>query len=193
MIVLDNAIVSDEVADTHFLCNLNQCKGQCCVKGDRGAPLENKEIFQLHKIFPKMTPFLTPIGISTIKDKGIYIKHSDGVMTTPLIDNQECAYSVTDARGRVQCAFEKAYKKGVCDFQKPTSCHLYPIRVTSYQGYYAVNYHQAKICHSGCNLGQQFKIHLYRFAKKGLIRKFGESWYKALVKEIEKRETARKD
>jgi len=180
MIPIGNTIVSDEVIKEKFVCDLSKCKGACCVEGESGAPLEEEELEILEKIYDDVKPYLTKEGITAIEKKGYYHKDSDGDWVTPLVKAKgACAYTIFE-NGIAQCGIEKAYREGKIDFQKPVSCHLYPVRITKYKDYDAVNYHEWEICAPACKLGKQLKVPVYVFLKDSLVRKYGISWYEEL-------------
>ena len=165
MIVIGKTAVSDEIADNFFLCDLNKCKGGCCVEGDLGAPLENDELPVLEEIYEQVKPYLSAESISAIEAQGKYIFDEDGEYSTPTINGKECAYSIYDERGILKCGIEKAYEDGKSKFKKPLSCHLYPIRVTKYDSFHALNYDRWEICLPACELGRKNKLPLYKFFK----------------------------
>ncbi len=177
MIELGKTIISQDLLEKDFVCNLSACKGACCVEGDAGAPLEKEEVEILAEIYPKVKPFMRPEGIEAIEKQGTAIKDWDGEMVTPLVNGKECAYVIFDEKGITKCGIEKAYENGVVDFKKPISCHLYPIRITYYRDFDALNYHKWDICSPACTLGAELKVPVYRFLKDALIRKYGEDWY----------------
>ena len=186
MISIKNTLISDEIADTHFVCDLIKCKGACCVEGELGAPLEDDELTLLEKAYPKVKPYLTKEGIRAIEKNGKYIFDSDGEYSTPTIAGKECAYATYDEKGILKCGIEQAWQADKTSFRKPISCHLYPVRIKKYKKYDAVNYHHWHICSPACRLGEDLKIPLYKFLKEALIRKYGEKWYEELVAAIEK-------
>ena len=185
MILIENTVISDDVADKFFVCHLEKCKGACCVEGDLGAPLEAEELPILDEIFPKVKPYLTPEGIRVIEEKGAYEQDWEGDYVTPTINGRECAYALYDERGMLKCGIEQAYNDGVVDFKKPISCHLYPIRVTKYESYHALNYDRWHICSPACALGRELGVPVYKFLKAPLTRAYGEKWYAELEREIE--------
>jgi len=185
MIVIGKTVISDDIADNYFLCDLNKCKGGCCVEGDLGAPLEEDELPILDEIYEKIKPFLSEEGIKAIEEQGKYIFDDDKEYSTPTVNGKECAYAIYDERGILKCGIEKAYEKGETKFRKPISCHLYPIRATKYDNYYALNYDRWEICLPACELGRKTKLPLYKFLKDPLIKKFGREWYNKLCKTIE--------
>jgi len=182
MFQLGKTIVSEDIIEKDFVCNLSACKGACCVEGDAGAPLEEDEAKILREIYPKVKPFLREEGIKAIEKQGTYITTEEGELETPLIDGAECAYVFFDQKGTALCAIEEAYNKGIVNWKKPISCHLYPIRVKEYSEFSAINYNKWHICDDACTLGKELQVPVYKFVKEALIRKFGEDWYMELEK-----------
>lgn len=180
MFQLGKTIVSEEIIENHFVCNLNACKGACCVDGNAGAPLEEQETEILVDIYEDVKPFLGPKGIAAIEEQGAFVKGEDGEWETTLIDNKECAYVVFSENNTAKCGIEEAYNQGAINWKKPVSCHLYPVRVHEYTELTAVNYHKWQICDSACTLGKELRLPIYKFVKEALIRKFGEAWYEEL-------------
>lgn len=180
MFQIDDTLISEEIISEEFVCNISKCKGQCCVSGSAGAPLEKEETKILEKLYSKISPFLSKKGRMAIKEQGNYVKGFDGDLETPLIENKECAYTVFDKSGVAQCGIEKAYNSGAIKWNKPISCHLYPIRVNKYPTFTAVNYHEWSVCDSACSLGAELKVPVYKFVKNALVRKFGKKWFKKL-------------
>ncbi len=185
MIVIGKTVISDDIADNYFLCDLNKCKGGCCVEGDLGAPLQLDELPVFEEIYEQVKPFLSAGSIKAIEEQGKYVYDEDREYSTPTINGNECAYGVYDEKGILKCGIEMAYEAGKTSFRKPISCHMYPIRVTKYDNYHALNYDRWEICMPACELGRRTKLPLYKFLKEPLIRKFGESWYKKLCNTIE--------
>lgn len=182
MFQLGKTIVSEDVIEKDFVCNLNACKGECCISGEAGAPLEKGEVEILKEIYIDVKPFLRPEGIAAIEKQGTHITTSKGDLETPLVDGAECAYVTFTDKGIASCGIEDAYNAGKVNFRKPISCHLYPVRVKSYSEFAAVNYHKWPICDDACDLGKELQVPVYKFVKDALIRKFGESWYSELEK-----------
>ena len=182
MFQLGKTIVSEDIIEKDFMCNLSACKGVCCVGGDAGAPLEEEEVKILQKIYPNIKPFLRPEGIKVIEEQGVFVTLEDGELETPLVNNANCAYVNFDNRGVAICGIEDAYNQGEISWEKPVSCHLYPVRVKDYSEFSAVNYHKWEICDDACTLGKELQIPIYKFVKEALIRKFGEDWYMELEK-----------
>jgi hypothetical protein len=182
MVKVGDVLVSDDIREKEFVCNLERCKGACCVEGDYGAPLEGNELDILKRIYPKIKPYLTKEGIKAIEEQGTHVIDPDGDYSTPTIGGRECAYARYDEKGILKCGIEEAYKDGKIKYQKPISCHLYPIRITKKKEFEAVNYHKWHICSPACALGKELQVPLYKFLKDPLIRKYGEDWYNELVK-----------
>ena len=186
MFQLDKTIISEEIIEKDFVCNLSACKGACCVDGEAGAPLEEDELKILLDIYPKVKPFLTKEGIEAIEDQGLFIT-TNGEYETPLIPSDDsCVYINYDEKGIAQCGIEEAYNQGEISWKKPISCHLYPVRVQDYSEFSAVNYHKWEICDDACTLGKELQVPVYKFVKQALVRKFGEDWYFELEKVAEK-------
>ena len=185
MIQIDDKLISEDLFSEEFVCNLAKCKGICCVDGDAGAPLDEDETKILDEIYPKIKSYLRPEGIQAIKEQGTYTLDFEGDLVTPLVNNAECAYVIFDEKGYTKCAIEKAYEDGVIDWQKPISCHLYPIRITEYSNFSAINYHEWDICSDACTLGKELGVKVYQFLKKPLIRKYGEEFYQTLSEAAE--------
>ena len=182
MFQLGKTIVSEDLIEKDFVCNLSQCKGECCISGEAGAPLNQEEAVILEEIYPKVKSFLREEGIKAIEEQGTSITSDFGELETPLVDGSECAYLVYDGNNLAMCGIEKAFNDGVTDWQKPISCHLYPVRVKDYSEFAAVNYHKWSICGDACSLGKELQIPVYKFVKQALIRKFGNDWYSELEK-----------
>jgi hypothetical protein len=180
VIAIGNTIVSTEVLEEHFVCDLEKCKGACCVAGDSGAPLDESELPELEKYYEVVKPYLQKEGIESIEKQGFYVIDSDNDWVTPLIHgHRECAYTIFE-NGIAKCSFEKAYFEGKIPFRKPVSCHLYPVRITKLKAYDAVNYDRWDVCAAACKLGKSLKVPVYKFLKDSLIRKYGEEWYEQL-------------
>ncbi|HZW63314.1 MAG TPA: DUF3109 family protein [Flavobacteriaceae bacterium] len=180
MFQLGKTLISEEIIEKDFVCNLTACKGACCVEGDAGAPLEQEETQILQKIYPLLKPYLRAEGLLAIEKQGVFITTEDGEYETPLVNNAECAYVFFNEQGTALCAIEQAYNEDVIAWKKPVSCHLYPIRVKQYSEFAAVNYDKWPICDPACSLGESLQVPVYKFVKEALIRKFGEDWYSEL-------------
>lgn len=179
MISIGDAIVSSEILEEAFVCDLSKCKGACCVGGDAGAPLEEEEASILEDIYEDVKPFLRKEGIESIEKNGKYVLDAQGELETPLVDGKECAYVIFE-EGITKCGIEKAREEGAVNFQKPISCHLYPIRIQKYSSFEAINYERWNICAPACDLGKSLKVPVYKFLEGPLIRKYGKEWYSEL-------------
>jgi len=181
MILLENTLVSEDVLDQNFICNLTACKGACCVEGDFGAPITEEEIAIIKKNLDSILPFLQKESIDEITKRGIWEKDIDGDLVTTCLPTGECNFSIRDKQdGILKCGIENAFLNGKSDIKKPLSCHLYPLRISKVGDYEAVNYHKWDICKPACELGKKEGVAVYKFLKEPLIRKFGEDWYKEL-------------
>jgi hypothetical protein len=179
MLQIGDTIISFDILDKFFCCDLSKCLGECCVQGDVGAPLQIDELIELENIFQIVKKYLDLRNVITLTTN-LYEEDIDGEFVTPLVEGQECAYIYYEDN-IAKCAIEKAYFKGEIAFRKPISCHLYPIRITKYPSYEAVNYHDWYICKDAKLLGKSEKIPIYKFLKEPLIRKYGNEWYEQLV------------
>ena len=180
MIQIKDQLVSLEVLQNGFVCNIGKCKGACCVEGDSCAPLEEDEAQLLEEELETIKPFLSAKGLGAISNQGPHMIDRDGDQVTPLIDGKECAYTVFTKSGTAQCGIELAWNQGQTTFRKPISCHLYPIRTKRYSTFEAVNYERWQICSDACALGEELKVPVFKFLKEPLIRKYGEEWFEAL-------------
>ena len=181
MIAIGQVLVSDEVIEAQFVCDLNACKGGCCVDGDCGAPLTKEETAIIADIFPKVRPYLSAEYVAEVERQGTHVMDDEFGYVTPTVGGGICTYAYTDDLGIVKCAIEKAWQDGKIEFQKPISCHLYPIRVIEQPGYEAVNYEpRKKLCRPACKLGRKLQVPVYKFLKEPIIRKWGAQFYEAL-------------
>ena len=179
MIAIDKTLISEDILEKKFVCDLNACKGQCCVDGDSGAPLEEEEVTLLAQLFDKIKPYIPAEGIDAIAEQGTSVIDSDGDFTTTLVAGAHCAYVYFEEE-IAKCAIEKAHQEGKIDFKKPISCHLYPIRITKTPYYDSLNYHRWEICKPACKCGAKADIPIYKFLRGPLTRKYGETWYNEL-------------
>ena len=183
MIIINQTSISDDLYLVRFCCHLQRCKGACCVAGDAGAPLEEEEISILEDELENIKPFMTEQGIKTIEEHGVFDYDIHGKFVTPLVNDGECAFANFED-GISYCSIEKAYYANKTHFLKPLSCHLYPVRITSYETFDAVNYKKWNICKPALKNGSQKGIPLYKFLKDALVRKYGQKWYSELENEI---------
>lgn len=181
MILIEEILVSEDLVDKHFACDLKACKGICCVEGDFGAPLEQDEVLILEKILKKVLPFVPEKSQKVIEKKG-FSKIGDEGPETTLMKNGACVFMGQDKEGISYCSIEKAYEAGAVEFRKPISCHLYPIRVTKNPktGFVALNYDRWDICKPATRNGKKIKLKIYEFNKEAIIRAYGEDVYEHL-------------
>ncbi|MDI9356357.1 MAG: DUF3109 family protein [Chitinophagaceae bacterium] len=184
MVVIDNTVVADEIVKEFFLCDIIKCKGACCVEGDAGAPLEPDEVTLLQKIIEDIKPFMDAEGLKTLEAQGFYTSES-GELATTLVNGRECTFAYRE-NNILKCSIEKAFTERKTSFRKPISCHLYPIRISSYKEYEFLNYSEWEICSPACDNGKILQIPLYIFLKPALVRKYGEEWYQKLEAIIQK-------
>jgi hypothetical protein len=192
LIVIDKILVSDDVVEKQFVCDLAKCKGGCCEEGDAGAPLDEDELDTVTEMYEKIKSYLPAASIAEIEKKGKYVYDKEFGWVTPTLprDREICVYGYRDKTGMIKCAFEQAYYDGVIPWKKPISCHLYPIIAIKgkHGDYEKVNYEpREKLCKPACSLGQQLKMPAYKFLKEPLIRKYGESFYDALERIAQKK------
>ncbi len=185
MIVIDNILVSEDVVDKRFVCDLNKCKGGCCEEGDAGAPVEEAEMQIIREVYDKVKHLLPADAIKEIDRTGLFAKDDEfGWVTNTIGSNKGiCVFAFHDEQRIIKCAFEQAYREGLISWKKPISCHLYPITAKKGKNgdYERVNYEPREVlCKPGCNLGEELKVPVYQFLKEPLIRKYGEDFYNAL-------------
>lgn len=186
MIVIDETLISDNLHRIRFHCDLERCFGACCVEGDAGAPLEAEEIEKLKEALPDVMPFMQEEGIKYVQENGVFDFDPAGNLVTPLIHGKECAFVYFDG-DIARCAIEKAFEEGLNTYRKPLSCHLYPVRIRSYTGSEAVNYHEWHVCHPALVKGRNDEVPLYIFLREPLIRKYGQAWYDRLLEEVKQK------
>lgn len=177
MIQIQNTLLSDDIFEEQFICDLCKCKGECCVEGESGAPITKEEFREIEGILSEIWNDLSPKAQEVINKQGIAYTDYDGELVTSLVNGKECVFTYFDADGICKCAIDNAYREGRISVRKPVSCHLYPIRLTEYSDFTAVNYHRWSICEPAVRLGRKEGIPLYRFLREPLTRKFGEEWY----------------
>ncbi len=181
MIAIDNILVSDEVVEAKFVCDLQKCKGGCCEDGDAGAPLEQEEMKIIEDNFEAVVPYLTKEGLDEIKRQGKFLYDKEFGWVTPTINGGLCVYGFRDEQGIIKCGFEAAYNDGKLGWKKPISCHLFPIRLTESKQYTMVNYEPREVlCNPACAFGKKLKVPVYQFLKEPIERKFGAEFYNTL-------------
>ena len=180
MLQIQDTIISFDVLEETFVCDLSVCKGICCVEGESGAPVEESEIACLEKALPAIWNDLSPAAKKVIETQGLVYRDAGGEYVTSIVDGKDCVFTCYDEKRICRCAIEKAFREGKIDFYKPVSCHLYPVRVRQYNGFRTVNYHRWKVCEAAVSLGKKQGVKVWQFLKEPLIRKFGEEWYEQL-------------
>lgn len=177
-------LISDEIIEEQFVCDLNKCKGACCEDGDAGAPLTNDELEELNKNFEIIKEYMNPAGLAEIEKQGKYIFNENFGWVTPTINNAICAYGYYDESGVIKCSIENAYLDEKISWKKPISCHLFPIKIKVSEQDPEINFinyePRADICKAACSLGKKLKVPVYIFLKDALIRKYGEEFYETL-------------
>ena len=184
MLIVGSSIVSDEIIDECFCCNIDCCKGICCVEGDYGAPITKQEKKIMQDLLPKVLPYLPIKNVEIIKKKGAFTKDDEGELVTQIVDNKDCVFAFKSKENYTYCVFQKLYLEKKINFIKPVSCHLYPIRIDEFDKVNTLNYHRWNICKSAIEEGKRKNIYIYQSCKEALIRRFGEKWYEELLEEI---------
>lgn len=180
LIELNDTIVSAEIFKRKFVCDLNACKGACCIEGDAGAPLTADEVAQIETELPHIIPFMRKEGVDAVSQHGVSYLDQENEPVTMLVEGKECAFVFFDEKETALCAIEAAFRAGKIDNIKPISCSLYPIRVKKYHDFKALQFDEWKICESACSCGERLNIPVYKFLKEPIIRAFGEAYYKEL-------------
>jgi hypothetical protein len=195
MIEIGRTIVSRNVFEQRFVCDLLKCRGACCVEGDSGAPLTPEEARLIKEEYSEFKENIPVLHQKEIEKQGFFVIDEDKDLVTPLVHRRQCAYSFYDARGIIKCSIEKAFFEGKVSFRKPLSCHLFPIRITEYKRFDAINYEELDICKPGQSCGKEMQMPLFRYLREPLIRKYGAEWYKEMeiaAEFLEKKNTRRK-
>jgi len=181
MIAIDNVLISDDVIEAKFVCDLHKCKGGCCEDGDAGAPLEKEEKKILDENFDVIKGYLSKDGLREMGKQGKYLYDREFGWVTPTVDGKICAYGYRDTHGIIKCAIEQAYNDGKLSWKKPISCHLYPIKISKRKEYTNINYEPRDVlCKPACALGKKLKLPVYQFLKEAIVRKFGSVFYTTL-------------
>lgn len=181
MLQIQDTLVSLDLAEQFFCCDLDSCLGECCIEGDAGAPITEEEQQKLEEVLPVVWDDLMPAAKREIEENGVSYIDEESDLVTSIVDGKNCVFTTFGPGGMCYCAVEKAYREGKTDFMKPASCHLYPVRLTKYPTFTAVNYHKWKICKCAEIAGRAKGIRLYRFLEGPLVRQFGQEWYDELV------------
>jgi hypothetical protein len=180
MIIIDDTLISEEILDNKFVCDLAACKGACCEEGDIGAPLEIEEIDAIEANLKGIRPFMSAAGLQLLDADGFYEAAPGEELVTTTINGKACVFAIQDESQTWKCAIELAHKAGKSDFLKPISCHLYPIRIEKLKNYEGLNYDRWDICAPACACGDRLEVPVYKFLKGPLIRKYGADWFDAL-------------
>ncbi len=180
MFLIQNTLVSLDVIEKEFCCDLETCRGCCCIEGDAGAPVSDEEVAEIEQILHILLPDMTKEARAVVEKQGISYLDPSGERVTSIVNDKDCIFARTDHNGWCYCLIEKAYHAGKIGFKKPISCHLYPIRLTRVGNYIGVEYHRWDICHCARQLGKKKHIPLYQFLREPLVRRFGEAWYAEL-------------
>ena len=179
LIQIGKYLISDDLLEKKFICDLDACKGACCVAGDEGAILKESETGILDDIYEDVKEYLTPEGKEVLEKEGPYYLNEQGAPRTSLIDGKACAYTIFE-NGTAFCGIEKAWADGKTHFRKPVSCHLYPVREKDLGEFTALNYERWEICSPACDLGEKHKVAVYSFLEGALTRAYGEEFFQAL-------------
>lgn len=180
MLQIQHTLVSLDLVEKYFVCDLDACLGACCIEGDAGAPLREEEVEPIRQVLDTIKPDLLPRAVDAIDSEGICYTDADGDLVTQIVDGRDCVFTCYAPGGKCLCALEKAQREGRISDVKPISCRLYPVRLKEYDGFTAVNFHKWKICKPAETLGRKLGIRAYQFLKEPLIKKFGEEWYREL-------------
>lgn len=180
MLIVGDCIVSEDIAECCFACPLDECKGECCVEGDAGAPLTEEEVTLLNHLLPQVVPYMTKAGRKAVRQQGVSELDCTEEPCTTLVNGEECAFVYWQG-DKALCAIEKAYRDGKINFIKPISCHLYPLRLANYGEFTSVNYHRWEVCRCAVKEGERQGVPLYKYLREPLVRRFGRAWYDELV------------
>lgn len=180
LIELNDKIISTQIFERKFVCDLSACKGACCIEGDSGAPLTLDEVNILEEEIEAIKPYMRPEGIAAVEKSGVFYIDQENDAVTTLVNGKECAFVFFDEQGITKCSIEKANKEGKLDFKKPISCHLYPIRTKQFEEFEAINYDVWDICKPACACGDKLDVPVFRFLKEPLIRKYGAEFFAEL-------------
>ncbi|MFT5820755.1 MAG: hypothetical protein ACI8ZM_002002 [Crocinitomix sp.] len=193
IIEIGDKLVSDEIFEKEFVCNLGACKGACCVEGDDGAPLTMEEVTLLEDNIDAIKPYMTPEGLDVVERKGVFYMDPYNEPVTSLVKGAECAFVFRDTEGITKCSVEQAYRDEKSEFNKPMSCHLYPIRAKKFRTFTSLNYDRWSICKDACTLGEELGVPVYKFLKEPLIRAYGANFYTELEKAAAELEEKKKN
>lgn len=185
MLQIQNTIVTLDLAEEFFCCDLEKCLGACCIEGDAGAPVTIDEVAKIEEALPVVEPEMLPRAVEEVRQNGVAYVDQEGDLVTTILDGRNCAFTCYAPGGICLCALEKAFREGKTGFKKPASCSLYPLRLTTYPTFTAVNYHRWKICRDAVANGRKKRIRLYQFLRGPLTERFGQEWYDELAQACE--------
>lgn len=185
MLQIQNTIVTLDLAEEFFCCDLDKCLGACCIEGDAGAPVTIDEVEKIEEALPVVEPEMLPRAVEEVRQNGVAYVDQEGDLVTTILDGRNCAFTCYAPGGICLCALEKAFREGKTGFKKPASCSLYPLRLTTYPTFTAVNYHRWKICRDAVANGRKKGIRLYQFLRGPLTERFGQEWYDELAQACE--------
>lgn len=186
MFRVGNVILSEDIATARFACDISRCKGACCVVGDAGAPVSREEIPVLRKAYRVLKDGLSQNARNAVKENGVVQGNSEEGFELTCVESGECIFVEKDERGVATCAIQRAYYEGRFDWEKPISCHLYPIRLKKIAGVDYANFEYIpRLCSAGCERGESGGIYLADFLKKAFVRRYGEEWYNQFLKTCE--------
>lgn len=181
MLQIQDTLVSLDLIERYFVCDLDACLGACCIDGDEGAPVTAEESARIAEVLDIVEPMMSPAAVREVKESGVDYLDREGDRVTALVNGCECAFTTREANGMCLCALEKALRAGTLDRDvKPISCRLYPVRLKEYDGFTAVNLHRWKICRPAEKLGRKLGVRAYEFLKGPLVARFGQEWYDEL-------------
>lgn len=196
MIIIDNILLSDEIIEAEFVCNLSKCKGGCCEDGDAGAPLSDAELDEVKRSYEIVKSRMTKDGVDEVEKNGLYRYDREFGWVTPTVDGKICAYGYRDKQGIIKCVFEDAFNDGEIKWKKPISCHLYPIKASKSKyakGTIMLNYEpREEMCSPACSMGKELKVPVFKFLKEPLIREYGQEFYDALDQLSQKKSSKKK-
>ena len=184
-VIGNNTLVSLDVIEKEFCCDLDTCRGCCCIEGDAGCPVTDEELKQIEAILPELLPHMTKEARNVVEKQGLSYLDPSGERVLSIVNGKDCIFARTDHNGWCYCLIEKMTKNSQLSilnsqFSKPISCHLYPIRLTKVGEYIGLEYHRWDICHCARIKGKKLHLPLYQFLKEPLIRRFGQAWYDEL-------------
>lgn len=181
MFLIQDTLVSLDVIEKDFCCDLKACCGNCCIEGDAGAPINDDELNEIEKILPIVLPRMSRKARKVVEQQGLSYIDPSGERVLSIVDNRECVFMQRDENRCCYCLLEQAYEQGLTQWRKPVSCALYPIRLTKVGERVGVEYNRWDICYPARLLGKKEHIAVYQFLKEPLIRRFGQEWYDELV------------